>query len=216
MKEIIDRIETFTTPNPCRIPFVVSGNGFEFVFQDVQVEILDLISRSFYTTWQEASVAAQQLGIRDSRVYDQKYKMDPQLPSSPDGRYPDFPGWEVFLGTNIYPTWQEASKAAQLLGCRHSKDYRQKHKMDSRLRHTPEQVYADFPGWFTFLAKERQERYTTWQEASIAVQRLGIRTQREYNANYQKNKKLWSSPRKEYPDFPGWSTFLGKADLSNR
>lgn len=215
VKEIIERVRTYAPRNPPNVPIVLSGRGFEFLFQDEQIEILDLIGRSFYETWQEASAVARQLGIKDSRVYRQEYKADSRLPSSPEGYYWDFPGWGVFLEISAYPTWQEASRAAQLLGCRRSQDYRQKYKADSRLRQTPERVYDDFPGWVTFLAR-RQDRYATWQEASIAAQRLGIKTQIEYNLNYRKDKKLWSSPSKAYPDFPKWSVFLGRSCVSKK
>ena len=213
VKEIIDRVRMFAPPNPRNAPVVVSGRGFEFLFQDVQVEILDLIGRSFYATWQKASEAAQRLGIKDTRVYKQEYQQDTRLHSAPDGYYPDFPGWGVFLGSHIYPTWQEAGRAAQLLGCRHSDDYGHKYKQDARLRRDPSRIYDNFPGWSIFLAKKK-EGYATWQEASIATQRLGIKTQREYNLNYRKDKKLWSSPSKVYPDFPRWPVFLGRSYVS--
>ena len=61
---------------------------------------LGKVKKEFYETWQEASVAAINLGFgsHPPRKYRMKYKSDPKLPSDPDKFYKDFPGWDIFLG----------------------------------------------------------------------------------------------------------------------
>ncbi|HSE35355.1 MAG TPA: DEAD/DEAH box helicase family protein [Candidatus Paceibacterota bacterium] len=52
-----------------------------------------------YPNWEEASAAARNLGIQSSTEYREKRKADPRLPAVPY-RYPEFPGWRIFLGKN--------------------------------------------------------------------------------------------------------------------
>ncbi|MBU6321691.1 MAG: DEAD/DEAH box helicase family protein [Patescibacteria group bacterium] len=52
----------------------------------------------FYSTVEEASRAAQALGISDARDYLKKSRSDNKLPSNPNQVYADFPGWPAFLG----------------------------------------------------------------------------------------------------------------------
>ena len=113
-----------------------------------------------YPTWQEAAEAAKKLGIKSSVEYAKRFKKDKRLYAAPSERYADFPGWTKFLGTkgrhfvsNPYPTWQEASRAAEELGIKSSPDYRRRRKEDQRLFANPENRYKDFPGWPKFLGK---------------------------------------------------------------
>lgn len=51
-----------------------------------------------YSTWQEASRAALALRISRSRDYYKRRVRDARLPSDPNSKYKDFPGWSKFLG----------------------------------------------------------------------------------------------------------------------
>lgn len=73
---------------------------------------------------------------------------------------------------NLYPTWQEASRAAAVLGIKTATEYKDRRKENLRLPAAPDAYYADFPGYKKFLAR----RYATWQEASLAAFGLGIQT----------------------------------------
>jgi hypothetical protein len=57
--------------------------------------------RDFYVTWQKASKAAIQLGVKSSEDYAvnfKKYKsLDKKLHNRPSAYYKDFPGWGKFL-----------------------------------------------------------------------------------------------------------------------
>jgi len=54
--------------------------------------------------------------------------------------------------------------------------------------------------------------YLTWQEASVATLKLGIKTMPEYEreGRYKEDPKLPSNPRLFYQDYPGAKIFLGK------
>ncbi len=114
-----------------------------------------------YPTWQEASRAAKELGIKSSFDYTKKYKKNTQLYAAPADRYPDFPGWATFLGIperevvqDPYPTWQEAGRAAKTLGIQSGTEYHQRRREDPRLPGVVHR-YKGFPGWNKFLGKSR-------------------------------------------------------------
>src|SRR5690606_11463457 len=84
-----------------------------------------------YTTYAEAAEAAQALGIKKSEEYSKGYRQDPRLPSAPNQAYTeDWVDWHDFLGTArrgeaFYPTYAEASEAAQRLGFTSGLEYRE-------------------------------------------------------------------------------------------
>lgn len=199
-----------------RQKFEVSGKGFEFTFSDKVVDLMKVLEhceRDFYPTWQEASAAAISLGIKTQEDYkvDQMYKADVSLPSTPE-RYAGFPGWKVFLGgqnKNYYKTWQEAGKAARKLGISKMPEYKAHYKDDPRLPGSPNTFYPDFPGYHTFLGREKQEKYATWQEAAKVAQAQNFPSKVEYKRDYKKiDPMLPLHPDRLYDDFPGWQQFL--------
>jgi superfamily II DNA or RNA helicase len=205
-REEIDR-EGYT-----RERFEVSGKGFEFTFSDQVVNLMEILGhceREFYPTWQEASKAAQQLKITSQKEYAFKYKEDPILPSDPGSFYKDFPGLEIFLGIASYLTWQEASQATQQLSIKTLREYLSRHREDPRL---PGDLYKykDFPGVETFLGKGRLRNhlYASWQEASKAAKKLGIKNSEEYRTRYKEDPRLPMSLHSKYEDFPGLKVFF--------
>ncbi len=170
-----------------------------------------------YSTWREASEAARKLKVKTAKEYTLRYKDDPRLYAAPDSRYPDFPGWYVFLGKRVpgsgstfYPTWEEASKAALRLGIQSSSEYVRRRKEDPRFYVSPRAAYPKFPGWHVFLGKPVPNPYPTWQEAGKAAQKIGIQTQKQYREIRRRDRRLYAEPHLSYPDFPGWAVFLGK------
>ncbi len=239
LKEMSDRIvelqEQFLPPHdPGSRPtkpdsLHVSGAGFDFTFSDTVIPLMDIVRRisaQFYPTWEEAARATQVLKIKRAKEYLELYKKDPSLPSSPPQFYLDFPGWRFFLGrshyrqvpkSRRYPTWEEAGAAAQRLGIHSKREYTLALPRDSRLTADPVSFYQDFPGWVRFLGKEKGGKrtrsliYPTWQEASEAAKRLGLKTATQYReGGYLRDHRLPSEPKNSYPDFPGWETFLAK------
>lgn len=59
------------------------------------------------------------------------------------------------------------------------------------------------------LKRINAEFYSTWQDASAAAIKLGIKTKEEYGDKYDEDPRLPSSPPYTYPDFPKWRAFLG-------
>jgi superfamily II DNA or RNA helicase len=196
--------------------FEVSGQGFEFTFSDKVVDLMKVLEhceREFYPTWQEASGAAVKLGITTPREYKKRYKMDERLPSNPNGVYKDFPGFVIFLGRKpkkFYPTWQEASRAAIKLRIPSQSEYHRRYKEDNRLPGNLEHAYPDFPGFRVFLGGNPKGTYPTWQEASRAAIKLGIRTKPAYRERYKEDNRLPASPGQIYSDFPGFPVFFAR------
>jgi len=190
--------------------FEVSGKGFQFIFSDKTVDLIEILrhcKRELYSTWQEASAAAIKLGFCDSKAYRKGYSIDPCLPSAPDACYPDFPGWHVFL-KRYYGTWREASEAAATLGIKSQLDYAKKYSKDPKLPSSPA-VYYSLPGWDYFFGKKKKEFYPTLKEASDAAKKLKIKGQLDYKSKYKLDPRLPSGPSSFYSDFPGWRVFLG-------
>ncbi len=178
--------------------------------------------KKFFSSWRDARKSVRKLGITSPIEYYKCYKSDPRLPSNPRDTYKDFPGWPTFLGRetmvrskdDIYPTWQEASKAAIRLGItRSGREYANVYKKDKRLPGNPNGAYPNFPGWLKFLGRSEvftRDAYPNWKEASKAAIRLGIQTGREHHKRYREDNLLVSHPDTFYPDFPGWDKYLGK------
>lgn len=111
------------------------------------------------------------------------------------------------INAEFYSTWQEAATAAIKLGATKSRDYQKLYKQDPRLPFSPSYVYrSTWPGWDRFFGKDA---YPTWQEASIAALKLGLKTRRDYLKGYVKDQRLVCNLYLTYKDFPGWNAFLG-------
>ncbi len=211
--ETIAGIERKKNGTPNMSPLHVEGKGFSFDFSDQVVNLFSVFERlgqDFYPTWQEASEAAVKLGIKNYTDYKNRFKEDPRLPGNPNRTYKNFPKWYIFLGRkpkNFYKSWKLASKAAIKLGIKTFDQYKIDFKKDPKLPSRPETVYSDFPGYVVFLGKAR---YKNWKEASKACKTLGINSITSYKQSYKKDPGLVYDPRRIYPDFPGWTKFLGK------
>jgi len=214
VKELMKKIEELTKINGIPLTkdcFYVSGEGFDFNLTDQVVDvlkILEAISVGKYKTWQEASKAAQKLGIKSLRMYFKLYKKDLMLPGNPCIYYPDFPGCLKFFNTEKYATWQEASKVVVSMGIKIYAEYQKLYKKDPMLASRPDEYYSDFPGWLTYFGGA--EKYNTWQEASIAAKTLKIKGYNNFRLRYKEDPQLSSNPDEKYSDFPGWQVFLGK------
>jgi len=200
----------------------VEGRGFTFNFSKEVVNLLSVLERNKqarYATWQEASKAAIALGITTKGQYEKEYKKDPKLLAKPQDCYSDFPGFPEFLGNgkkkltmrkakNLYPTWQEAGKAARALGItgwEGESGYESLYKKDPRLPSSPRKFYEDFPGIIHFL---NPQIYSTLQEAADAAERLGIKDRTDYAKKYSQDPKLPRFPAHYYSDFTNWEDFL--------
>ncbi|MEN8252171.1 MAG: integrase repeat-containing protein [Patescibacteria group bacterium] len=206
--------------------FHVSGEGYDFFFDEEQINILNSIQRInatiiYYPTWQEASAVVARLKLKSRSEYFKVYKrLDHRLPSHPWIIYDDFPGWTIFLGRekkDFYKTWQEAGVVVAKSGIKTLNEYCQRYKeVDPRLPSNPRATYNDFPGWSVFIGEDRKMFFETWQEASAVAIDAGISTIKEYMARYKKvSPRLPCWPNKMYGNFPGWDIFLNKVKYPN-
>jgi len=170
-------------------------------------------TNAFYVTYQEASIAAQSIGIKSRREYYRRYKEDSRLPSEPRTKYSkDWQGFQFFLHNrknNFYATCLEASLATQKLGITTSVQYKQLYKKDPRLPSNPQKIYSKtWQNWACFLNKLI---IFTYQEASHAAQALGITTIKEYLTHYKEDPRLPSNPKKTYAqNWQGFPSFLNQ------
>ncbi len=172
--------------------------------------------RKFYPSWKEASNATKKLGIQTLAEYQKRYKEDALLPREVTNFYTDYPGAKVFFGekikthqNNFYSTWQEASSAVKKLGIQTYREYQIRYGEDKKLPDSLYQHYSDYPGADVFFGKEIKKFYSTWQEASKSVIKLGIKNSYDYRARYQEDSRLPAHPHKTYKDFPPWYEFCG-------
>jgi hypothetical protein len=63
------------------------------------------------------------------------------------------------------------------------------------------------------LKVARMGFYETWQEASKATQKLGIRSKPEYRRRYKEDRRLPVAPETVYSDYPGTRVFFGGEKL---
>ncbi|MDB5255176.1 MAG: integrase family protein [Candidatus Nomurabacteria bacterium] len=108
----------------------------------------------------------------------------------------------------FYSTWQEASEATRKIGILSSSQYGSLYKQDPLLPSSPATYYLDFPDWDDFLGRDKS--YLTWQQASEAALRLGIKNLNEYKMIYTRDPLLPSSPHTFYKDFPSQPEFFGR------
>ena len=113
------------------------------------------------------------------------------------------------LRKGYYETWEEAGKAAIVLGISTSIEYKANYKKDLRLPSAPDVIYPDFPGFAIFLGRKQKKFYQTWQEAGKAAVALGLKTQPLYKKGYHQDEQLPSNPNVTYSDFPGFYVFFG-------
>ncbi|KZX57919.1 hypothetical protein A3709_20050 [Halioglobus sp. HI00S01] len=165
----------------------------------------------YYRTWQEASAAAQNLGITTYKQYRDMRSRDPRLYGLPDVQYPDFPGYKVFLGTATYETWKEAAAACLSIGITSFADYPRLRTLDLRLPSCLSRAYPDYPGPADFFSG--LPFYASWQESAMAARQIGIRSRRAYAKKRAGDIRLPLCLPRAYRDrFPGYPQFFSYPD----
>lgn len=170
----------------------------------------------FYKTLEECQKGARALGITGSVDYKARRKADPRLPSDPHDIYPDFPGYEAFLGFADVPykSYEEASAAAVKIGVKSKDDYHRIRHLDPKLARNPARHYQkDWGGWANYLnytprPKSRPSlagKYQTYEEFKEAIRKLGIQNQKEFYSRVYEDPMLPASPQRAYEEWEGWT-----------
>ncbi len=177
---------------------------------------LGKVKVEFYNTLAEARAAVQRLNIRSSDEYSARYSEDPRLPSHPSNTYAhEWKDRYHFFGKskpNYYARFADAIVAVRRLNIKTQREFYAKRREDSKLSRDPSKFYAaEWQGWPHFLGKEKPELYATIAEASAAVKRLNINTQKEFFAKYTEDPRLTSRPAILYAsEWKNWYHFFGK------
>ncbi|MEZ9510902.1 VPA1269 family protein [Vibrio breoganii] len=175
----------------------------------------------FYKTLSSASDASIRLKINSATGYKNRYKEDDLLPQSPERYYiKDWISWEHFLGMPEvirYPYLFQASEAAVSLGINTEKEYKKRHKEDDMLPSSPPQFYRkEWVSWPQFLGREKKQFYKNLKDASVAAQKLGIKSGNDYQQKYRKDPLLPSAPRKFYKnEWVSWQDFLAPKNFTS-
>lgn len=230
VQQLVDHIRDFSEQGLAEYdhgPFFMKGDGFEFVFDETMIELMDLLQRmktKLYSTVKEAMESVIKLKISSADSYKVRYKEDPRLPSNPNNTFRDdwnrIGKWPGFLGKplkNFYPTVEEAMKAVKKLKIS-SSDYHTRYREDPRLPSSPQKIYEkdwDRIGrWTGFMGRQQKDPYTTIEEATESVVRLKILSREDYQARYKEDSRLPSNPSNVYSsdwkNIGEWSGFLGK------
>ncbi len=183
----------------------------------------DLLEK--YETWEEASAEVRRMGVKTRKEYGRRSRENRRLPSQPHVTYASVwrnkGRWRGFLGNAdvFYPTWEEASAAVRKQGIENSRQFKLERRKDSRLPGSPHVVYKDVweqnGKWRGFFSGNPAgvNFYPTWEEASLAARRLGIKTYEEYKIRYREDARLTSIPHRLYASVwkqrGGWYGFLG-------
>ncbi len=181
-------------------------NWFNFLGKDIKPE--------FYT-YDEASLVTQALRIKSQSEYFKRYREDPKLPSAPGVIYKGkgWISWSHFFGKSIKPEFYTYEEAKTLKIKSHL-EYRRRRDEDRKLPSSPHMAY-DGKGWVSyphFFGKDQPEFYSTYEEARLAAQALGVRSKSDYLKRYKEVRKLPCSPDKMYKGrgWVSWPHFFGK------
>lgn len=166
----------------------------------------------YYKTIEEAKKIVKKLNIKSRKEYitQKRYKEDVKLPSNPSSFYKNkgWTNWEEFIIIR-YLTYEEAQNAVQKLKIKTRKDYidNKLYKGDSLLPSNPEKTYENkgWTNWYNFFGTKAPNIYKTYLEAKIAVQRLNIKSMKEYKSRRSEDPGLPSSPSESYRN-KGWKT----------
>lgn len=171
--------------------------------------------------YQEAMRTARNAAITTGAEYSRVYRQYPGLPSNPNKTYAlQWPGWEAFLGrrpaksksskTGTFLSYLEAQEVTREAGITTFRDYNAAYRKYPRLPSTPPTAYAsEWQGWGEFLG-ERKAKFLGYHDAMKVVREAGIISYREYATVYRQYPGLPSTPNKDFPEWQGWTAFLGK------
>lgn len=168
-----------------------------------------------YKTLEEASIAAQKLGIVSWPDYQKKRTQDPKLVAYPDrhSKYKsDWVDWFHFLGKEKkinYNTLEEAKQSVRRLNIRSQIEYNERYKEDPLLPANPYNTYDDWVDWGDYL-RDEVEYYDSYAKAQAAAQELKITSAPDYAKKREQDLRLPINPHTTYNEWIDWYDYLGK------
>lgn len=99
-----------------------------------------------------------------------------------------------------YETLKEAMSAVARLGIQTKSEYNRRYKEDPKLPACPHNQYSGYEQQGGAAAFFSKTKYSTLEEAKAAVERLGIKTCKEYKQRYKEDPRLRSGPS-DYPNY---------------
>lgn len=118
-----------------------------------------------------------------------------------------------------YPNLIKAAQAARRLKARTARDYYEKCKQDPLLPSDPENYYGrdawkKFGGWPAYLIKRTYAKpYRTIEQAMASIQKLEIKTWRQYCVRRVEDPRLPANPKYQYSEdwekIGRWNGYLG-------
>lgn len=177
-------------------------------------DYLGIERRPTLLTYQEAKAFVAKHGIRTGRQYFELKKSHPELPGAPATTYKkQWIDWPTFLQQKPepYKDYLEAQQAARYAGISTAEEYAIYYlEEDPKLPRNPAKTYKDsWTSWEDFLGTV--PKYENIDQATAALQRLGIQNKVEYLTRFREDKLLPRCPDIVYKDqWPeeGWRVFL--------
>ncbi|MCC9009429.1 VPA1269 family protein [Pseudomonas putida] len=170
------------------------------------------LSKIVLLKYEEARDLVRNAGITTRAAYNQLRAENPRLPASPQTTYKKmWYGWPHFLGLSLkpYEYYHAAQAAARALGIATKDEYKACYSEDMRLPQSPDIKYLDWKNWEDFLGI--QPKYSTIEEATAAVRKLGIDLKNDYLTRFSEDPFLPKRPdilyRQTWPN-TGWRAFL--------
>ncbi|MBF7143287.1 MULTISPECIES: VPA1269 family protein [Pseudomonas] len=110
---------------------------------------------------------------------------------------------------NKFYSLSEARAAVRALGITTVAEYLLRYKEDPRLPSSlPRQYEGEWKSWYDLLSRKKKNFYT-YEEAKIAIKKLGIKSTKEYASRYKENPRLPCSPAHHYAEWSGYDSYMG-------
>lgn len=177
-------------------------------------DYLGIEKRPTLLNYEDAKALVAEHGIKTGRQYIEFKKSHPELPASPSSTYKkQWVDWPTYLQQKPepYDNYLEAQQAAKDAGISTSEEYAACYSdEDPKLPKDPAETYKDsWSSWEEFLGST--PKYETIEQATAAIQELGIQTKVEYLSRFHEDNLLPRCPEVIYKDqWPdsGWRVFL--------
>jgi hypothetical protein len=176
-------------------------------------------------------VQSLKLKLRDDWLtYCKTNKKPGDIPASPNTVYKDeWIDWGDFLGTNFIPnrnrsylSYEDARKYVRSLKLKNTIDwnkYCNSKKLPANIPRNPQKIYKDeWTTWKYFIGNE----FLSFKEASKFVQKLGLKSQTQYEKWCKDGNRpsfIPATPSKTFKlkgTWTGWGDFLGTGRIADR